>query len=512
MDEIDLAAIGVDEVAQADDGVNALRIAEAFRPDIVLADVRMPRMDGIAMSFELRKSFPHCHIVIMSGYADKEYLKSAIELKAVSYIEKPFRTRELREVLARAVSLCHQERNREEREAALLKRAQTGMPLLRGEVALMLVQQNQDEERIRHVIEASGVPVATDSSLAVAVVRPAGFAFPEEPGFREDFVTRADAEVVRSSLAGLVAVKGTEEAILVLYAKPETPRLLDEKTLAALLGRILKSMPLVAMVAAAGPRVTGLSAAPGNYRAACSAIGHAFFSGAGAIAMDATAPRNSLTISASLIDDFQACLDREDGAGAVGVLRAHAHALRAAESRDADRARDSLTRMVLRLTTFAERRGIDPRDGEQSLRRLTDRIERAGTLDAIAALLEARVTLLFERIERQAVEGRLIMEIKRVVHGGFQQPGLSIEDIARDVGLSPASVCRLFKEATGQTIHRYMTMYRLERAKDLLRDVRQAKMTEVAARAGFADANYFARAFRKETGLSPSEFREKASP
>jgi two-component system, response regulator YesN len=142
MDEIDLAAIGVDEVAQADDGVNALRIAEAFRPDIVLADVRMPRMDGIAMSFELRKSFPHCHIVIMSGYADKEYLKSAIELKAVSYIEKPFRTRELREVLARAVSLCHQERNREEREAALLKRAQTGMPLLRGEVALMLVQQN----------------------------------------------------------------------------------------------------------------------------------------------------------------------------------------------------------------------------------------------------------------------------------------------------------------------------------------------------------------------------------
>ena len=68
----------------------------------------------------------------------------------------------------------------------------------------------------------------------------------------------------------------------------------------------------------------------------------------------------------------------------------------------------------------------------------------------------------------------------------------------------------MFKEATGETIHRYITAYRLERAKDLLSDPRQPKVTEVAARAGFADANYFARAFRKETGLSPSEFRDRA--
>lgn len=47
-------------------------------------------MDGVDMSFRIREKLPECSIIFMSGYADKEYLKSAIRLSAVNYIEKPF--------------------------------------------------------------------------------------------------------------------------------------------------------------------------------------------------------------------------------------------------------------------------------------------------------------------------------------------------------------------------------------------------------------------------------------
>lgn len=98
--------IGISQIEQADDGVNALKKALDFKPDIILTDVRMPRMDGIELSFKLREVFPECVIIFMSGYADKIYLKSAIQLKAVSYLEKPINLQELAQAVKDAVQLC----------------------------------------------------------------------------------------------------------------------------------------------------------------------------------------------------------------------------------------------------------------------------------------------------------------------------------------------------------------------------------------------------------------------
>lgn len=60
-------------------------------------------MDGVDMSFRIREKLPECSIIFMSGYADKEYLKSAIRLSAVNYIEKPFHPDELNSTLQIAV-------------------------------------------------------------------------------------------------------------------------------------------------------------------------------------------------------------------------------------------------------------------------------------------------------------------------------------------------------------------------------------------------------------------------
>ena len=62
----------------------------------------MPRMSGVEMAEEILKVLPNAIILFMSAYSDKEYLKAAIKLKAVSYVDKPLDMNELTEALSEA--------------------------------------------------------------------------------------------------------------------------------------------------------------------------------------------------------------------------------------------------------------------------------------------------------------------------------------------------------------------------------------------------------------------------
>lgn len=115
---IDWDSLGITEILQADDGVNGLEMARLHKPEIILCDVRMPRMTGIAMLERLEKILPDCVPIFMSGYSDKEYLKAAIKLKAVNYIEKPLHPEEVRDAVLEAQSLYRQ-KLRSHREEAL---------------------------------------------------------------------------------------------------------------------------------------------------------------------------------------------------------------------------------------------------------------------------------------------------------------------------------------------------------------------------------------------------------
>ena len=97
-------ALNISEIWEAYDGQNALEILKEFEPDILLTDVRMPRLNGIELSFKIKELYPNCSIIFMSGFSDKEYLKSAIHLKAISYVEKPIDLEELENSIKSAVT------------------------------------------------------------------------------------------------------------------------------------------------------------------------------------------------------------------------------------------------------------------------------------------------------------------------------------------------------------------------------------------------------------------------
>ena len=86
---IDWKSLGIDQVFEASDGMEAYNTACTSKPDIILSDIRMPRLSGIEFAEKIKEILPDTSLIFMSGYSDKEYLKAAIRLKAITYVEKP---------------------------------------------------------------------------------------------------------------------------------------------------------------------------------------------------------------------------------------------------------------------------------------------------------------------------------------------------------------------------------------------------------------------------------------
>lgn len=77
---------GFEVIGQASDGLEALELVENERPDVVLSDIRMPRMDGVELMQRLHKDYPDVKVIILSGYSDFEYLNTAIKNSVPEYL------------------------------------------------------------------------------------------------------------------------------------------------------------------------------------------------------------------------------------------------------------------------------------------------------------------------------------------------------------------------------------------------------------------------------------------
>lgn len=99
----------------------------------------------------------------------------------------------------------------------------------------------------------------------------------------------------------------------------------------------------------------------------------------------------------------------------------------------------------------------------------------------------------------------LVERIRIFLVERFAAP-LRLDDIAAAVGMSPFHLCRVFKRATGFTLHRYQVSLRLRTALDRVADA-SADLGELAIRLGYSSHSHFTAAFRKEFGASPSEIR-----
>jgi len=95
------------EVLQAKDGKDAIKLWREHKPDIIISDISMPRLNGIDMASYIRAYDKDVQIIMATAHSDTEYLLKAIELQLVKYIIKPITKEKLIEALERSIELIN---------------------------------------------------------------------------------------------------------------------------------------------------------------------------------------------------------------------------------------------------------------------------------------------------------------------------------------------------------------------------------------------------------------------
>lgn len=101
--KLDVNKLSIDAIEEANDGIEAIKKLDTFSPNIIITDVRMPEMDGLQMIEEIKKLRINTDFVIISGYADFQYAKKAIDFGVKDYILKPIDPEELEKTLLKVM-------------------------------------------------------------------------------------------------------------------------------------------------------------------------------------------------------------------------------------------------------------------------------------------------------------------------------------------------------------------------------------------------------------------------
>ena len=145
---------------------------------------------------------------------------------------------------------------------------------------------------------------------------------------------------------------------------------------------------------------------------------------------------------------------------------------------------------------------------ETGLKHETENTERLKTLIMplchMLSLLQITIGDILESETKSKTFDSILMFVQRNI-----TQDITLRDIAQGCACSESTVSHLFKIYTNESVKRYITKRRVEKAKGFLRKS-DLPITEIALLSGFSNTNYFSTAFKKEVGINPSEYRKSA--
>ncbi len=480
---IDWSLLGIDEVLEAANGSEGIRLAAETGPDIILTDMRMPRMDGVTMARKIRQSLPDSAIIFMSGYSDKEYLKAAIDLKAVSYVEKPLDPSEVSEAIKKASGelvarglvkqgLSASLRENEYRLAEFMTRPGTD-PFPSD--MILPDHMHTDDHFSCFIIKYGSSPLAFDERLTAIVERRR---LHEVHTLKESYCLCMFVFGKRIEREHLLRISG------------------DIKDLAVSSG--IKYISV-------GDICHGIKHGYDSYESAVVRLQEAFFHDPVAVLMDTDALSASPPIIKDLAPMYEEALEsgRSESAekALTEILAQFSPPCRMLQSQ----VKDIYYQLFLTLQKAARKSQMSEMILKEN-QSIWDMIEAAESLSSLHGELESLTKEYIEGLSVRASESSMIFTIKEFIRQNYRNESLSIKSVSDHVNRSAPYVCTLFKNETGLTLNQYITGYRIEKAQELLADPRY-KITDIASRVGYNDVNYFGKIFKKITDFSPSEFR-----
>jgi two-component system response regulator YesN len=494
--------LGIDEVYQADDGLHGLEAARKYKPEIILCDVRMPRMTGIAMLEQLETILPDTISIFMSGYSDKEYLKAAIKLKAVNYIEKPLDPQEVREAVLEAkeqhIRRLHSHRGETLHSMETASRLALQLTLPYGSNNMNTIEQllgELDPGSISGMYFTAFI-VKLDSDLETT-----------EPFIREKYQNLA--EYLHHFHLQCIHVEKRSQHLVYFVFGSQAP----SQAVIASIGKFLGEQFAFSgrYFIAAGESFSGISRAYQSYTSAVILLQNAFIFPENSFLISPllaeAAARTKPSLSASPETVLGEALSNRNQNDCQALLEQLAVYFDRNTTLLRNQVKDLYYKLLLTLDT-ARRQLKIPASSLSGENSIAEKMEQCFTFRDLHQLLESGVEQFFLDASSSVEENPTIFLIKEYISTHYMQESLSVKDISSHVYLSASYVCTFFKNETGQTLNQYLTEYRMERAKQLLSDPRY-KITDISSRVGYSDGNYFGKSFKKYCGLSPSEYRER---
>lgn len=488
---VDWEKLGMEVVADVENGQQALHSWEVLKPDIIITDIKMPLMDGISLIREIRKTDSRTRIIILSCLEEFDIVREAISMGVSDYVLKLTMTQDdMTQVLLKVKKdleiLDGGSRNQkypedkkqfeDELRAWMYYRLDMSTRHRRmveekfqgGKVRVILLEIDRYQECKKIFNDAYGsiLDSAAENILSELLQE-------------HDHILLAEKE----GRNVLILKEGQETAGL----PEETEKLL--KNIREIFGQYLKTSVSFGI----SSQGDGYQDLVGLYHQGSQALERKFFVGTNRNLFYHGQEQEECR---TLINRKMERLIRNTADEAV------ASRLREAKVAFCQHENPATIKHYFEHAIGVEMGKILP-DGPQ---RYTGRMKQSQTLDeAIGIYQDVQSFLRGSSENDQECLSKAVKDIISYISEHYAED-ITLDQIAQYVELSRTYVSGLFKKELGVNLTNYIANYRIEKAKELLRDT-NLKSYEVAERVGFLDESYFSRSFKKVTGQSPNAYK-----
>lgn len=479
---IDWAALGCEVIGTAENGLRAKQVITSIQPDIVISDIKMPVVDGLALAKWVDETYPAIQMILLTAFADFSYARQAIQYGVTDYVTK---NGDMSEIVS-AVKRCKKQ---------LKQQAMFQEGLKAQSFYLLKAILNGTFHSAQDITKQSGYENLQAKTYQVALVN-AG----------KDHKNQQQAEnLLRSFMSEdnlYLLPNGPHNFVLVFMDIPEKQVLSICANSTAMFQK-LGSQTLYWGISNVIHQLFDLQEALAQ---AQQAISNRFYDKREIHLYQPSKPAKIPTYAAQFAA-LNRCLRSGDQAAGCEILSEIA-SLQKQKTQPEAQVKET-ARMILHLCRSAlENYGTDLDALDIDEAQWTQELECAQFHHECMQLQTALFCSACQYVSQVLSEGNhLLASVQKYIDRHFCE-ALTLKDIAAAVHVSPGYLSRFFRQKTGKTIMDTITSKKIEYAKHLLEE-QNLKIFEVAQRTGFEDTTYFSHVFKKYSGVSAKAYQEQ---
>ncbi|MCK0470556.1 response regulator [Halalkalibacter sp. APA_J-10(15)] len=493
---------GFEVVAQAQNGKQAVELARDTKPDLIFMDIKMPQLDGLQAIEQILAIEPNVKCIMVSAFDMFDYARQAMKFGIKEYLLKPSRVSEVLEAFDRMVAEIEEERRQGSEVLELNQRLERFASFIEMEliVSLMLDHVHEFEQKDWQKW------LDLDQKQGFVVV----FSFDSEelhPNRQEKsrwykvLKQAMDQEGISALVGPLTGFQ--VPSFILLTAEDEAKEKLRQDIAGTIIHQVQKQLEGCRLLAGIGSIVSDVQHFSQSYEEAIYALELVYHHERAAYMVynrHLRKQRKEL-VPFEVEKELVHAVKTGDSQQGMQLFDTYFQLIQQASHAKVELIKKAIENFFSVLARAMNELGFDE-DVQMSF-------EQLETARQIKERAKTHLLVIIERLGEWRTSGvdRLLVQAKEYIDDHYHK-AVTLEEAAERVGLSSYYLSKLFKEHFQLKFIEYVTQTRMNKAKDLLLDGK-TPLKEIALTIGYKDPNYFSRVFKKETGMSPREYRGK---